>query len=82
MIARGDSVSVKARADTPDELGSALREFRKRRGLSQRALAAEPGISQRYVFELEQGKPGVLMTRLFDVLHLLMIRMTLEQSDE
>ena len=71
-----------ARVHTPMELGSALREFRSRSGLSQRQLAAELGVSQRYIWELEQGKPGKVTDRLFAVLRLLQVRMTLEQADE
>ena len=71
-----------ARVHTPLELGSALREFRSRSGLSQRQLAAELGVSQRYIWELEQGKPGKVTDRLFAVLRLLQVRMTLEQADE
>jgi HTH-type transcriptional regulator / antitoxin HipB len=73
---------VRARVNTPDELGSALREFRMRAKLTQRELASELGVSQRYVWELEHGKPGVLTDRLFGVFRLLSIRMTLEQADQ
>jgi HTH-type transcriptional regulator / antitoxin HipB len=50
-------------------------------GLSQRQLAAELGLSRRYVWDLEQGKPGKLTDRLFAVLRLLGVRMTLDQAD-
>jgi transcriptional regulator with XRE-family HTH domain len=73
---------VRARVNTPAELGAALREFRSRAGLSQRELAAELGVSQRYVWELEQGKPGKITDRLFAVLRLLQVRMTLEPADQ
>jgi transcriptional regulator with XRE-family HTH domain len=75
-------VPVRARVNSPAELGSALREFRHRAGLSQRELAAELGVSQRYVWELEQGKPGKVTDRLFSMLHLLRVRMTLEQAEQ
>jgi len=72
---------VRARVNTPDELGSALREFRLRADLTQRELATELGVSQRYISELEHGKPGVFTDRLFRVFRLLSIRMSLEQVD-
>ena len=73
---------VRARVNTLDELGTALREFRMRSKLTQRELAAELGVSQRYIWELEHGKPGVLTDRLFNVFRLLSIKMTLEQMDQ
>ena len=37
-------------------------------GISQRELAKMPGINQKWVWEMEQGKPGILMDRLFMIL--------------
>jgi transcriptional regulator with XRE-family HTH domain len=62
---------VRARVHTPDELGTALREFSKRAKLTQRELAAELGVGQRHVWELEHGKPGMLTDRLFGVFRVL-----------
>lgn len=72
---------MRARVNTPAELGTALREFRRNAGLTQRQLAAELEVSQRYIWELEQGKPGKVTDRLFALLHLLQVRMQLEQAD-
>jgi len=36
--------------------------------LSQRDIAAMLGISQKWVWEMEQGKPGILLDRLFKML--------------
>jgi len=49
-------------------LGLIIQQSRLQQGLSQRELADMLGISQRWVWEMEQGKPGVLMDRLFMVL--------------
>jgi transcriptional regulator with XRE-family HTH domain len=67
---------------TPQELGAALREFRVQAGLSQRELAAALGVSQRYIWELEQGKPGKVTDRLFALLRLLRVRMVLDGGVE
>ena len=45
-----------------------IQQSRLQRGLSQRDLADMLGISQKWVWEMEQGKPGLLMDRLFMIL--------------
>ena len=51
-----------------ESLGRMLQVGRREAGLSQRELADQLGISQRYVWELESGKPTKYTERLFDVL--------------
>ena len=41
----------------PDELGDRLRTYRIRRGMTQRALADELGVTQQSVARWEQGSP-------------------------
>lgn len=61
-------MTVRGEIQSPQQLGRALQQARLMRGLSQRELAAQLGISQRWVWELEQGKPGIFTERLFEVL--------------
>jgi transcriptional regulator with XRE-family HTH domain len=49
-------------------LGQVIQQSRMERGLSQRDLARELGVSQKWIWEMEQGKPGILMDRLFSIL--------------
>jgi transcriptional regulator with XRE-family HTH domain len=49
-------------------LGQVIQQGRLQQNLSQRDLASMLGISQKWVWEMEQGKPGILMDRLFKVL--------------
>ena len=49
-------------------LGQIIQQSRLQQGFSQRELANKLGISQKWVWEMEQGKPGLLMDRLFMVL--------------
>lgn len=48
--------------------GQAVRTARKERGLSQRALAARCGCSQRFVSELERGKATAELGKALRVL--------------
>ena len=52
----------------PYVLGQVIQQSRLQRGLSQRDIANMLGISQKWVWEMEQGKPGLLMDRLFMIL--------------
>jgi transcriptional regulator with XRE-family HTH domain len=54
--------------NTPAQLGRALQQGRLMAGLSQRALAKELGIGQKWIWEMEQGKPGIITDRLFAML--------------
>ena len=49
-------------------LGQVLQQSRMQQGLSQRELAKTLGINQKWIWEMEQGKPGLLMERLFAIL--------------
>lgn len=49
-------------------MGQILQQSRMQQGLSQRDLAKLLGISQKWIWEMEQGKPGLLMDRLFAML--------------
>lgn len=66
---------------TPQDLGRAVRHARRTAGLSQRALAARLDVSQRWVTELETGKPKILDERLFDVIAKLGISVSWSSDD-
>jgi transcriptional regulator with XRE-family HTH domain len=49
-------------------LGQIIQQGRMEQGFSQRELARKLGVSQKWIWEMEQGKPGILMDRLFNIL--------------
>jgi transcriptional regulator with XRE-family HTH domain len=53
------------RITSAESLGRILQQARLLAGLSQRDLAQRLGTTQKYVWELEAGKPSILMDRLF-----------------
>lgn len=69
------------RIGSPEELGDAIRQGREIQGWSQRELAARLGVTQKWLWELEQGKPGLLMTRLFAALREVDVRLMAEFDD-
>jgi transcriptional regulator with XRE-family HTH domain len=50
---------------SPASLGRILQQARLIHGLSQRELADRLGTTQRYIWEIEAGKPSIFMERLF-----------------
>ena len=52
---------------TAQQLGSAIRAERRRRGFSQERLAAAAGVGARFIIELERGKPSVELEKALAV---------------
>ncbi|HLV13006.1 MAG TPA: helix-turn-helix transcriptional regulator [Trueperaceae bacterium] len=48
-----------------ESLGRILQQARLLQGLSQRELAERLGTTQRYIWEIEAGKPSIFVERLF-----------------
>ena len=61
MVFRGEIRS-------PEALGQMLQQARLLQSLSQRQLAEQLGIGQKWIWEMESGKPGLFTERLFQVL--------------
>ncbi|MDO5627847.1 MAG: helix-turn-helix domain-containing protein [Mobilicoccus sp.] len=66
---------------SPEQLGEAIRQGREIQGWSQRELARRLGVTQKWLWELEQGKPGLLMERLFAALAEVDVRLVAEFED-
>lgn len=59
---------VRGEVPTPQALGLMLQQGRLLRGMSQRELAEQLGLGQKWVWQMESGKPGLFTERLFDML--------------
>ncbi len=58
-------MAYSGKVTSPASLGRILQQARLLRGLSQRELAERLGTSQRYIWEMEAGKPSIYTDRLF-----------------
>ncbi|MCL1900125.1 MAG: helix-turn-helix domain-containing protein [Promicromonosporaceae bacterium] len=58
-------MSYSGRVTSPQSLGRILQQARLLNGWSQRELAERLGTTQRYVWEIEAGKPSIFVDRLF-----------------
>lgn len=66
-------------AKTPEQLGSILRGFRQRRGLTQQALAERLGLPQKAISIAETRPATMSLTRLFQILGALGVELTLAE---
>lgn len=53
------------RVTSAESLGRILQQARLLSGMSQRELAERLGTTQRYIWEIEAGKPSIFTDRLF-----------------
>jgi y4mF family transcriptional regulator len=59
-------------------MGELIKQRRRSLGLTQAALASLAGCSERFVRELESGKPGIRLDKLEAVLDVLGLEIHLE----
>lgn len=72
---------MRLQLDTPADLGGAVRQARRRRGLRQEDVALSAGTGARFVGELERGKPTVQLDPTLRVLRALGVRLVLEDGE-
>ncbi|HWA90045.1 MAG TPA: type II toxin-antitoxin system Y4mF family antitoxin [Rhizomicrobium sp.] len=65
---------------TPEQLGTAVRDARRRQGLRQDQLAAAANVGVRFVVDLEAGKPTAQLGKTLDVLRALGLRLSLGEA--
>lgn len=75
-------MALRGEIKNAETLGRMLQQGRLLRGLSQRELANELGISQRYVWEMESGKPTIFTDRLFEVMRATGMHLHVEIDEE
>lgn len=67
--------------ESAEAMGRMLQQGRLLRGITQRELAEKLGISQRYVYEIESGKPTIFAERLFQMMRATGVRFYAEIDD-
>ncbi|WP_298254691.1 helix-turn-helix domain-containing protein [uncultured Arthrobacter sp.] len=74
-------MTLRGQVRNAEALGRMLQQGRMLHGMSQRQLAEQLGISQKWVWEMEQGKPGLLTERLFEMLRATGVRLYAEVDE-
>lgn len=62
------------------QLGKLVREVRKEQGLTQLDLAGLAGLSNRFIIDLERGKETLQIQKVFHVLALLGVELTVKRK--
>ena len=70
------------RVRTVRDLGAAVKQTRKERGLSQAALAREVGVHQPKISAVERGAPGVRVELVLQILRTLDLVITVEAGSK
>lgn len=63
-------------------LGEALSRLRYERDVTQQELADTLGISRRYIYDLESGRPTLYASRLFEILRDLGAHIEIVRDDQ
>lgn len=71
-------MELRAEVRNAEALGHLLQQARLLQGKSQRDLAEELGVGQKWIWEMEKGKPGLFTERLFHMLRATGCRLYLE----
>ncbi len=64
------------------DLGLLIQSIRTREGLSQVDLSNKLGVTQRYLSEVETGKPKILNEKLFTMLDMLGIELSFKENND
>ncbi|WP_370544052.1 helix-turn-helix domain-containing protein [Frigoribacterium sp. VKM Ac-1396] len=78
----GSMATLRGRIRSAEQLGQMLQQGRLIRGVSQRELASQLGVSQRYIHEMESGKPTKYALRLFEIMRATGATMSIEIDGE
>ena len=63
---------------SPESLGQALRDERKKKGLSQKSVGHSVGMEQHTISKIEKGNPGTALNTLFRLLAALDLELTIQ----
>lgn len=77
-------MGVTGRVTSAESLGRILQQARLLAGLSQRELADRMNTTQRYIWEIEAGKPSIYTERLFAMMREtgMQLTATIEPKDQ
>jgi HTH-type transcriptional regulator/antitoxin HipB len=72
----------KMQVRTPKDIGAAIRDWRKKRGLDQAELARRVGVNRRWIVEVEKGKPRAAQNLMLKTFEALGVEISIAGADE
>ncbi len=75
-------MKLQGNVESAEDLGQMLQQGRLLSGLSQRELAERLGTSQRYIWEIESGKPSIFTDRIFAFMRATGVHLIAEMNDD
>ncbi len=66
---------------TPTDLGSAIRDRRRRLNLDQEDLANQVGVSRKWIIDVEKGKPRAEIGLILRTIEVLGVRLSLDTNE-
>lgn len=73
---------MKLLARTPNDIGHALRQARRRMKLTQQQLSESSGIRQETISRVENGSPGTRLETLFDLCAALNLELVITERSQ
>lgn len=74
------NTTASAKVSTVTQLGQLVRNARKEQGLTQADISGLANIGNRFIVDLEKGKPTIQMQKALDVLALLGLELVVRQK--
>lgn len=66
----------------PEDIAAAVREARRKAGLTQVELASRLEVNREWVYRLENGEPGVSLGMVLRALNVLGVHLRIEMGEE
>lgn len=77
-----ENIPSSAKIRTPEELGVLLREYRLVKGMTQLDIAGLANTGNRFIGELEKGKPTVQLHLVLKILDLLGLEVVIQRRGQ
>jgi HTH-type transcriptional regulator / antitoxin HipB len=76
-----EKLNLPAKIKTPEELGRLIRRFRMEQAMNQADIVGLANTGNRFIVELEKGKPTLQLKKVLEVIDLLGLEVVIQKKD-